>query len=63
LLYDFDYESDRLILIQALLLMIYWYETPDDQKDTWHWMGMAISLAYTIGLHRNPGLTSMTPAK
>ncbi|KAH7186649.1 fungal-specific transcription factor domain-containing protein [Fusarium oxysporum] len=63
LLYDFDCESDRLTLIQALLLMTYWYETPDDQKDTWHWMGMAISLAYIIGLHRNPGLTSMTPAK
>ncbi|KAH7214366.1 fungal-specific transcription factor domain-containing protein [Fusarium oxysporum] len=26
-------------------------------------MGVAISLAYTIGLHRNPGSTSMTPAK
>jgi hypothetical protein len=54
LLYDFDYESDRLVLVQALLLMTYWYETPDDQKDTWHWMGVAISLAHTIGLHRNP---------
>lgn len=63
MLYDFDYESDRLILVQALLLMTYWYETPDDQKDTWHWMGVAISLAHTIGLHRNPGSTSMTPAK
>ncbi|KAK7432731.1 Cutinase transcription factor 1 beta [Neonectria magnoliae] len=63
LLYDFDYESDRLVLVQALLLMTYWYETPDDQKDTWHWMGVAISLAHTIGLHRNPGSTSMTPAK
>ncbi|KAL6402452.1 Cutinase transcription factor 1 beta [Ilyonectria robusta] len=48
---------------RALLLMTYWYETPDDQKDTWHWMGVAISLAHTIGLHRNPGSTSMTPAK
>ncbi|KAH6892084.1 fungal-specific transcription factor domain-containing protein [Thelonectria olida] len=63
LLYDFDYESDRLILVQALLLMTYWYETPDDQKDTWHWMGVAISLAHTIGLHRNPGSTSMAPSK
>ncbi|KAJ4010307.1 Cutinase transcription factor 1 beta [Fusarium irregulare] len=63
LLYDFDYESDRLVLVQALLLMTYWYETPDDQKDTWHWMGVAISLAHTIGLHRNPGSTSMAPAK
>src|SRR5687768_13102797 len=63
LLYDFDYELDRLILVQALLLMTYWYETPDDQKDTWHWMGVAISLAHTIGLHRNPGTTSMAPPR
>lgn len=43
--------------------MTYWYETPDDQKDTWHWMGVAISLAHTIGLHRNPGTTSMAPPR
>ena len=54
---------DRLVLVQALLLMTYWYETPDDQKDTWHWMGVAISLAHTIGLHRNPGSTTMSLAK
>ncbi|SPO00976.1 related to cutinase transcription factor 1 beta [Cephalotrichum gorgonifer] len=54
LLYDFDYESDRLVLVQGLLLKTFWYESPDDQKDTWHWMGVAISLAHTIGLHRNP---------
>ncbi|KAK3685493.1 cutinase transcription factor 1 beta [Podospora appendiculata] len=63
LLYDFDYEPDRLVLVQALLFMTYWYETPDDQKDTWHWMGVAISLAHTIGLHRNPARTTLTPQK
>ena len=63
LLYDFDYECDRLVLVQALLLMTYWYETPDDQKDTWHWMGVAISVAHTIGLHRNPASTTMPPRK
>ncbi|KAL2131002.1 hypothetical protein VTI74DRAFT_5684 [Chaetomium olivicolor] len=63
LLYDFDYETDRLILVQGLLLMTYWYETPDDQKDTWHWMGVAISLAHTIGLHRDPAKTPMVPRK
>ncbi len=50
-------------MVQALLLMTYWYETPDDQKDTWHWMGVAISLAHTIGLHRNPSATSMPPRR
>lgn len=63
LLYDFDYDSDRLVLVQALLLMTYWYETPDDQKDTWHWMGVAISLAHTIGLHRNPENATMPVRK
>ncbi|KAI9691808.1 MAG: hypothetical protein M1822_007880 [Bathelium mastoideum] len=59
LLYDFDYEIDRISLVQGLLLMTYWYETPDDQKDTWHYMGLAISLAHTIGLHRNPERSNM----
>ncbi|KAK3696544.1 hypothetical protein LTR37_017886 [Vermiconidia calcicola] len=54
LLYDFDYEVDRISLIQSLLLMTYWYETPDDQKDSHHWMGIAVSLSHTIGLHRSP---------
>ncbi|KAF2460894.1 fungal-specific transcription factor domain-containing protein [Lineolata rhizophorae] len=59
LLYDFDYESDRVSLVQALLLLTYYYETPDDQKDTWHWMGVATSVAHTIGLHRNPERSTM----
>lgn len=64
LLYDFDLEVDRIALIQSLLIMTYWYETPDDQKDSHHWMGIAVSLAQTIGLHRNPEKTaSIDPAK
>ncbi|KAF2842406.1 hypothetical protein M501DRAFT_928147 [Patellaria atrata CBS 101060] len=59
LLYDFDYESDRVVLVQAILLLTYYYETPDDQKDTWHWMGVATSVAHTIGLHRNPERSNM----
>jgi hypothetical protein len=64
LLYDFDLEADRIPLIQSLLIMTYWYETPDDQKDSHHWMGIAVSLAQTIGLHRNPGKSaSIDPAR
>lgn len=39
--------------------MTHWYEMPDDQKDTWHWMGVSLSLAHTIGLHRNPANSNM----
>ncbi|KAG9683051.1 hypothetical protein KCU95_g14271, partial [Aureobasidium melanogenum] len=61
LLYDFDYEADRISLIQSLLLMTFWYETPDDQKDSHHWMGIAVSLSHTIGLHRDPERSNMSP--
>ncbi|KAK5056215.1 hypothetical protein LTR84_012768 [Exophiala bonariae] len=51
LLYDFDYEIDRVTVVQGVLLMTYWYENPDDPKDVWHWLGVAISVARTIGLN------------
>ncbi|KAL5604172.1 hypothetical protein BROUX41_002153 [Berkeleyomyces rouxiae] len=62
-LYDLDYEADRLILVQGLLLMTFWYESPDDQKDTWHWMGIATSLAHSIGLHRISSLMNVPARK
>lgn len=33
--------------------MTYLNETERAGKDEWHWLGIAISLAYAIGLHRN----------
>ncbi|KAJ4276375.1 hypothetical protein NW764_009840 [Fusarium oxysporum] len=39
--------------------MTYWYETSEDKKGAWHWIGVAISLAYTLCLHRDPSTTSM----
>ncbi|KAI9646566.1 hypothetical protein NHQ30_004561 [Ciborinia camelliae] len=53
-LYDLDYETDILTVVQSLLLMTYWYETPEDYKDTWHWMGRAIDHACILALHRDP---------
>lgn len=52
LLHDFDYENDKLILLQATFLLSFWYEAPDDSKETWHWSGAAISQAQALGLHR-----------
>ncbi|WEW59041.1 hypothetical protein PRK78_004509 [Emydomyces testavorans] len=63
LLYDFDYEVDRISLVQSLLLLTFWYEMPDDQKDTWHWMGVSLSVAHTIGLHRDPANSNMDPQR
>jgi len=53
LLYGLDYEADRLILVQSLLLMTYWYDTDSDDKHTWYWMGLALTTAHMEGLHRD----------
>jgi len=51
-LYDADHETDKVTLVQSLFLMSFWWNKSTDQKDTWHWLGNAISLAVTIGMHR-----------
>jgi len=57
LLYDFDCEPDRFTQVQALLLMTSWYAS--DEKDGWHWLGIAVATATSIGLHR---LSSSDPS-
>ncbi|RSL39568.1 hypothetical protein CEP53_013964, partial [Fusarium sp. AF-6] len=42
LLYKMDCEQDRITLIQALILTFY-YEIPDGQKDTAYWVGIVVS--------------------
>lgn len=54
LLYGLDCEQDHVALIQSLLLMAYWYDAPEDEKDTWYWMGLGLSMTRVIGLHRDP---------
>jgi hypothetical protein len=51
-LYDADYETDTTTIIQALFLMGFWCGSPIDQKETWHWLGVAVSLAQATGMHR-----------
>lgn len=58
-LYDLDYELNREILVQSVLLMTYWYEAPDDPKDIWHWLGIAISVARTIGMNCDTSQTGL----
>lgn len=62
-LYDFDYESNRLMLVQCLCLMTYWHDTADGQKDIWHWIGVAVSMGHTIDLQRDPEGRGFSPAE
>jgi hypothetical protein len=51
-IYDADYVTDKITVSQALFLMSFWRAGPLLEKDTRHWLGAAISLAQTKGMHR-----------
>ncbi|KAF5634684.1 cutinase transcription factor 1 beta [Fusarium sp. NRRL 52700] len=53
-LYDLDRATEKLKLIQSVMLLSFWYTDPQDHTGAWYWIGIAISLAQGIGLHRNP---------
>ncbi|KAH0832823.1 cutinase transcription factor 1 alpha [Fonsecaea pedrosoi] len=60
-LYDNDHEPNKVTVVQAVFLISFWWNGPTDQKDTWHWLGIAISLALTLGMHRSTQLSDMKP--
>ncbi|KAG5655121.1 hypothetical protein KAF25_001894 [Fusarium avenaceum] len=53
-MYDANYERSKVALIQAVMLMGFWYSDTEDRLGPWHWNGIAISLCQTVGLHREP---------
>lgn len=50
-----DFELDKISVIQSVLLMSHWYADKEDRNGPWHWIGVAISLCQTMGLHRDLG--------
>lgn len=52
-LYDADYDKDKVASIQATFILSFLWEGPDAEKDMWHWLGIAISIAQAKGLHRS----------
>ncbi|KAK5462726.1 hypothetical protein LTS15_002438 [Exophiala xenobiotica] len=62
-LYDADYESNTVTVVQALFLMCFWWGGPLDQKDTRHWLLAAIGLAQTMGMHRSTIRSNMSSRK
>ncbi|KIX08513.1 uncharacterized protein Z518_03169 [Rhinocladiella mackenziei CBS 650.93] len=50
LLYDFDCEPDRVSMVQAFLLMTYWYDVRETHKDRKFWIRASVTLAQDLGL-------------
>ncbi|KAJ5515021.1 hypothetical protein N7463_004573 [Penicillium fimorum] len=62
-LLELNCEDDSLSTVQALLLLIHWNDLPQSEKDASHWIGVCLSLAISIGLHRNSGSSALTSSE
>jgi hypothetical protein len=51
-LYEKNYETDAISIIQACILLMNWWQEPMAQKDTWFWLGIATHTAQGLGMHR-----------
>ncbi|KAH6985272.1 C6 transcription factor [Ilyonectria destructans] len=47
-------KANRITIIQSVSLLAFWYSDLCEHTESWHWMGIAISLSQTLGLNRDP---------
>lgn len=60
-LHDSRAEPDKTVLMQSALLLSTWYIDLEDRDGLTHWIGIALSLAHTIGLHRKDNYGAIHP--
>lgn len=53
LLFQAEVENDRLTVIQAAFLLSFWRSSTSEMTDVRYWIGVAITLAESQGLHRS----------
>jgi hypothetical protein len=52
-IYDADLESNKINNVVGAFLMSFWWGGPNDQKDSWYWLGIASNLGQSMGMHRS----------
>ncbi|KXT10465.1 hypothetical protein AC579_1846, partial [Pseudocercospora musae] len=62
-LYDANYEDDRVTIVQALILMGWYWEGPEDvTKNVFYWSRVAVIVAQGSGMHRSVEGSQLTKA-
>ncbi|KAI1775205.1 fungal-specific transcription factor domain-containing protein [Hypoxylon cercidicola] len=62
-LYDANYEDDRVTIVQALLLMGWYWEGPEDvTKNVFYWSRVATIVAQGSGMHRSVEASQLSKA-
>jgi hypothetical protein len=61
-MYDNGGEMDKIVQLQAAVLLGFWHSKNDDHTQPWYWTGIAINLCYIMGLHRDPDAVNSNPS-
>ncbi|KAA8911061.1 hypothetical protein TRICI_003942 [Trichomonascus ciferrii] len=59
ILFDLNYERNKLVLVQAQILFSFYVGRPDDLWYAHTWIGMAVTTAETLGMHRTMTIWNM----
>ncbi|KAM0257739.1 hypothetical protein ACHAQJ_004190 [Trichoderma viride] len=62
-LYDAGLDPDKVNNVTAVFLMSFWWGGSNDDKDSWYWLGIAVSLAQSLGMHRSTAKSHMSDEK
>ncbi|EXJ79347.1 hypothetical protein A1O3_08849 [Capronia epimyces CBS 606.96] len=57
-LYDVGYETNSVVLLQAIIILTFW---GPDMKSYWNpcsWVGVAVTIAESLGIHRSTAFSS-----
>ncbi|KAJ5772742.1 hypothetical protein N7457_007638 [Penicillium paradoxum] len=60
-IYDSGWETDTVTKLQSLFLLSFWRGSPTEERDVRFWLGAAIGLAQTKGLHVMSKLSFLNP--
>lgn len=62
-LYDAELDPDKVNNVTAVFFISFWWGGSNDEKDSWHWLGVAVSLAQSLGMHRSTAKSHMSDEK
>ena len=52
-LFDTGYESNKIIILQSIMLLSMWGGSPNNYWNFYSWISTAVTIAETIGMHRS----------
>ncbi|KAM0693215.1 hypothetical protein Q7P36_006468 [Cladosporium allicinum] len=51
-LFDFEYEKDRVVLLQTVIMLSFWGPHMDSSWNPCSWVGFGVTIAASLGMHK-----------